>query len=55
MDVQSSEIAEYPALAEAVAAQAPLPLVLVGGAVKTPAYLSFAWIVNEFKAMGVLD
>jgi len=53
--VQSPEIAEYPALAEAVAAQAPLPLVLVGDTVKTPAYLSFSWIVNEFKVLGVID
>ena len=42
-------------MAEAIAAQAPLPLVLVGETVKTPAYLSFAWIVNEFKSLGVLD
>lgn len=55
MDVQSPEIAEYPPLAQAIAAQAPLPLVLVGETVKTPAYLSFSWIVNEFKTMGVLD
>jgi hypothetical protein len=53
--VQSPEIAEYPALAEAVAAHGALPLVLVGETVKSPAYLSFAWIVNEFKALGVLD
>ena len=53
--MQSPEIADYPALAEAVAAQAPIPIVLVGDTVKTPAYLSFSWIVNEFKSLGVLD
>ena len=53
--MQSPEIDEYPALAEAVAAQAPLPIVLVGETVKTPAYLSFSWIVNEFKSLGMLD
>jgi hypothetical protein len=53
--VQSPEIAEYPALAAAVAAQAPLPIVLVGEDVKTPSYVSFSWVVNEFKSLGVLD
>jgi hypothetical protein len=53
--VQSPEIAEYPALAESLAANATLPLVLVGETVKSPPYLSFSWIVNEFKALGVID
>jgi hypothetical protein len=55
LDVQSPEIAEYPVLAEAIAARATLPLVLVGETVKSPAYISFSWIVNEFKALGVID
>ncbi|MBU2602761.1 MAG: hypothetical protein KKA32_11465 [Actinobacteria bacterium] len=45
---------EYPALAEAVELGRGVPLVLVGDTVKSPAALSFAWIVNEFKALGVL-
>lgn len=32
-----------------------LPLVLVGDEVKSPTAISFAWIANEFKGMGVLE
>ncbi len=55
IDLDSPEIAELPPLAEAVNEGRNIPLVLVGDSVKAPAVLSFAWIVNEFKGMGVLD
>jgi len=54
VDVDSPQLAEYPALAEAVGEGRRVPLVLAGDAVKSPAVLSFAWFVNEFKAQGVL-
>jgi hypothetical protein len=55
VDVDSPEMAEYPALAEAVARGRGLPLVLVGDEVKSPPVLSFAWIVNELKGLGVVE
>jgi hypothetical protein len=48
-------VQEYPALVGAIQDGWSLPLVLVGEAVKTPAAISFAWIANEFKGMGVLE
>jgi len=54
VDVDGPRLQEYPALVEAVAEGRSLPLVLVGDTVKSPAVLSFAWFVNEYKAMGVL-
>jgi len=55
LDVDSPAVQEYPALVSAIEEGRSLPLVLVGEAVKTPAAISFAWIANEFKAMGVLE
>ncbi|MHB0981510.1 MAG: hypothetical protein ACYC5Q_15830 [Thermoleophilia bacterium] len=54
VDVDSPQLADYPALAEAVGEGRSVPLVLAGDTVKSPAVLSFAWFVNEFKAQGVL-
>ena len=54
VDVDSTELQEYPALAEAVAEGRSVPLVLAGDTVKSPAVLSFAWFVNEYKMLGVL-
>ncbi len=54
IDIDSPALNEYPALAEAVELGRGVPLVLVGDTVKSPAALSFAWIVNEFKVLGVL-
>lgn len=55
VDVDSSALEEYPALVSAIAEGRSLPLVLVDGSVKSPPAISFAWIVNEFKGMGVLE
>ena len=55
LDVDSAAVQEYPALASAIEEGRLLPLVLVGEAVKSPPAISFAWIVNEFKGMGVLE
>jgi len=54
VDVDGPRLQDYPALAAAVAEGRSLPLVLTGTTVKSPAVLSFAWFVNEYKAMGVL-
>ena len=54
VDVDSPELSDYPALAAAVAEGRSVPLVLAGDTVKSPAVLSFAWFVNEFKTQGVL-
>jgi hypothetical protein len=42
----------FPALQKAIEDRRPVPLVLVGGQVKTPAVLSFAWVVNELRELG---
>lgn len=55
VDVDSPALEEYPALVSAIEEGRPLPLVLVGEEVKSPPAISFAWIVNEFKGMGVLE
>lgn len=55
VDVDSPEMAAYPGLAEAAARGRALPLVLVGDEVKSPPVLSFAWIVNELKGLGVVE
>ncbi len=55
VDVDSSELAEYPSLAKAVEEGLPLPVVLSGDEVKTPPVLSFGWVVNELKAQGALE
>jgi hypothetical protein len=48
-------VQEYPALVSAIEEGRSLPLVLVGEAVKSPTAISFAWIANELKGMGVLE
>ncbi|NLG67185.1 MAG: hypothetical protein GX536_05660 [Actinobacteria bacterium] len=45
----------YPVLEEAVKAGRRVPLVLVGDEIKTPWSLSFSWIVNELKGLGVVE
>lgn len=54
VDVDSPDLSAYPALVEAVGEGRSVPLVLAGDTVKSPAVLSFAWFVNEFKLQGVL-
>ena len=54
VDVDSPRLQDYPALADAVAEGRHVPLVLAGETVKSPAVLSFAWFVNEYKTLGVL-
>jgi len=55
MDVDAPEMSEYPALALAVAQGRSLPLVMAGDEVKSPPVLSFGWIVNELKTLGVVE
>ncbi|GAB4245708.1 MAG: hypothetical protein Kow00122_02520 [Thermoleophilia bacterium] len=55
VDVDSPDLERFPPLARAVSEGRGIPLVLVGDTVKSPAVLSFAWIVNEFKSLGVLE
>lgn len=53
--MDSPDMAGYPGLAEAAARGRVLPLVLVGDEVKSPPVLSFSWIVNELKGLGVVE
>jgi hypothetical protein len=55
VDVDSDDIDRYPSVVDALKEGASVPLVLVGDTVKTPAVLSFSWIVNEFRGLGVLE
>jgi len=55
LDISDRVIQEYPALAEALEAGKRLPLVLVGDEVKHPWSLSFSWVVNELKGLGVVE
>lgn len=54
VDIDSNELQQYPLLAEAVGERRQIPLVLVGQEVKSPGVLSFPWVVNQFRSMGVL-
>ena len=55
IDAMSPKLDEYPALREAIDEGRPVPLVLSGETLKTPAVLSFAWVVNELRRLGVVD
>jgi len=55
IDSLSPKIDEYPPLREAIDEGRPVPLVLAGETLKTPAVLSFAWVVNELRQLGVID
>ncbi len=55
VDVDSSDIERYPLLVQALKEGASVPLVLAGDSVKAPAVLSFSWVVNEFRGMGLLE
>lgn len=52
--MDSPEVNDYPAVATAIAERKPVPIVLVGDRVKTPPVISFAWVVNELRELGVL-
>lgn len=54
VDVDDAELSAYPLLQAAVKDGQRLPLVLVGDEVKSPWTLSFSWIVNELKNLGVV-
>ncbi len=55
VDVDDPGLADYPVLYEAVKAGKRVPLVLVGDELKAPWSLSFSWIVNELKGLGVVE
>ena len=55
VDVDDPALADYPVLAAAVQEGQRLPLVLVGDELKTPWSLSFSWVVNELKSLGVVQ
>jgi hypothetical protein len=54
LDIDSPEVEQLPEVRQAIQERRPMPLVLVGDRVKTPAVISFAWVVNEFRELGVL-
>lgn len=49
--MDDAELAEFPALAEAVKRDALLPLVLVGDEVKSPAGISVYWIEEQLARL----
>lgn len=53
VDVDDAELAEYPALAEAVGGGERIPLVLVGDEVKSPSSISIYWIEEQLRSLGV--
>jgi hypothetical protein len=56
VDIDDAELAQYPALAEAVAAGSRIPLVLVGEEVVSPTAISSYWIedqLDKLEAMAV--
>ncbi len=55
VDVADRSIEEYPVFAQALEEGKRLPLVLVGDEVKHPWSLSFSWVVNELKGLGVVE
>jgi hypothetical protein len=55
IDAMSPKLEEYPVLRQAIEDGKPVPLVLAGEELKTPAVLSFAWVVNELRRLGVVD
>ena len=53
--MESPELHDYPALLDAVQRGRPLPLALSGDEVKSPAILSFPWVISELKTLGVIN
>jgi hypothetical protein len=51
VDVDDAELAEYPALADAVAAGGRIPLVLVGDEVVSPTAISSYWIEDQLDRL----
>jgi hypothetical protein len=51
VDVEDAELAQYSALAEAVAAGGRVPLVLVGDDVVSPAAISSYWIEDQLDKL----
>jgi hypothetical protein len=55
IDVDSAEVQQFPEVVKAIGERRPVPLVVVGDRVKSPPVISFAWVVNELRELGVLD
>jgi hypothetical protein len=53
VDVDDAELADYPALAEAVRKGERIPFVLVGEEVKTPSSIGIYWIEEQLESLGV--
>jgi hypothetical protein len=53
VDVDDSELEEYPRLHEAVTRGDRIPLVLVGDEIKTPAAISVYWVEEQLASLGV--
>ena len=53
VDVDDAELAEYPAVAQAVKAGGRVPLVQVGGEIKCPSGISVYWAEEELRSLGV--
>jgi len=55
VDVNGEEVESYPQIAQAIEEGRPAPFVVSGDTVKSPPVLSFAWVVNELKELGVIE
>jgi hypothetical protein len=53
VDVDDAELEEYPPLADAVREGRRVPLVLVGGELRSTASISIYWIEDQLRSLGV--
>jgi len=53
LDVDDTELEDYPLLAQAARAGGRIPLVLVGGEVKSPSGISIYWVEEQLRSLGV--
>ena len=51
VDRDDAELADYPTLAEAVADDSPLPLVLVGDEISSPSSIGVYWIEEQLARL----
>jgi hypothetical protein len=53
VDIDDGELQDHPALVEALAGNARIPLVLVGDEVTSPPGISIYWIEEQLATLGV--
>ena len=53
VDVDDAELADHPALADAVKGGERLPVVLVGDEIKRPSSIGIYWIEEQLRELGM--